>query len=154
MDWTISIVTFILGTIIGYFICRFQINNGENSGAQQAKYQQLEAELAQYKTDVEQHFSGSANLLNQMANDYSKIYQHMVQSQQTLLPDSKPAIAALSAEHKVLAADPDNEIDPLAAAPQNSASDSPLQQPNDYVQGSHGIINRPPKEQAAATKDP
>lgn len=160
MDWTISIVTFIIGSLLGYFICRIQLNGGSGSNEQQAKNEQLQTELNQYKQDVEQHFSGSAELLNKMATDYSKIYQHMAQSQQTLLPDSEPAISPLFIEDK----------EPLATSQEAQDSESPAEvptaqdvaadeeeptathQPNDYVDGSHAIINSPKMEPQAAAK--
>ncbi|NRA82806.1 MAG: YhcB family protein [Gammaproteobacteria bacterium] len=139
MDWTISIVTFIIGALLGYFICKIQSNSDQPSEAQEAKNQQLQTELDQYKQDVEQHFSSSADLLNKMAQDYSKIYQHMAQSQQTLLPDSEPSIAPLFLEEtKDKSEQPSFSQRPITEEPT-----PPTAQPNDYVQGSHGIINQP-----------
>ena len=139
MDWTISIVTFIIGALLGYFICKIQSNSGQPSEAQEAKNQQLQTELDQYKQDVEQHFSSSADLLNKMAQDYSKIYQHMAQSQQTLLPDSEPSIAPLFLEETK------EKLEHESIVQNELAEEEPPQaaQPNDYVQGSHGIINQP-----------
>lgn len=153
MDWTISIVTFIIGAIIGYFISRIQASGDNSADAQQAKNQQLQAELEQYKQDVEQHFSSSADLLNQLATDYSKIYQHMSQSQQALLPDSEPSIAALSLEDKAAVSDSPEQSEPEPALEASFDDNSQSQQPNDYVQGTHGIISQtqsdlPPEKSA------
>jgi uncharacterized membrane-anchored protein YhcB (DUF1043 family) len=156
MDWTISIVTFIIGSLLGYFICRIQLNGGSGSNEQQAKNEQLQTELNQYKQDVEQHFAGSAELLNKMATDYSKIYQHMAQSQQTLLPDSEPAISPLFIEDKESSVTTQGVNESESPADETTAAkeDEPTanHQPNDYVDGSHGIINSPKMEPQAAVK--
>jgi len=204
MDWTtdnitFAVITFIIGTLLGYFICRMQLNG--DSKAQQ-KQQELESELKQYKQDVEQHFAGSAELLNKMAADYSKIYQHMAQSQQSLLPDSEPAISPLFIESSAQAQSPEQAQQPqdIDITPAESADTSidkeeqdqaleqstapteeadvteqpiatdepaeptikeeevepqeadPVNQPNDYVAGSHGIINKQQEEKAATIK--
>jgi len=188
MDWTTNIITFIVGSLLGYVICRMQLNGGESK----EKQQQLESELNQYKEDVEQHFAGSADLLNKMAADYSKIYQHMAQSQQKLLPDSEPAISPLFIENNEqppeveLAAQsivsgftpdttelgsepelaPEQSVESMTAeqtpADQPSEPEQPMvtaptesipaNQPNDYVAGSHGIINETSSPQPATVK--
>ena len=184
MDWTTNIITFIVGSLLGYVICRMQKNGGESK----EKQQQLESELNQYKEDVEQHFAGSADLLNKMAADYSKIYQHMAQSQQKLLPDSEPAISPLFIDNNEqppeveLAAQsvapdfapattelgseselaPEQSVESMTPAEQPSEPEQPkvtaptepimANQPNDYVAGSHGIINQTSNEQTATVK--
>ena len=84
-----------------------------------------------------------------MATDYSKIYQHMAQSQQSLLPDSEPAIAPLFIEDNPAneqEIDINEQIDSATVATNTSAEEpkpEPAldQQPRDYVKGSSGIIN-------------
>ncbi|NRA70084.1 MAG: YhcB family protein [Gammaproteobacteria bacterium] len=170
MDWTIiSIIVFFVGTLLGYFVCYFQMKNKGPSKIQAAENQQLQDELKQYKQDVEQHFSSSADLLNKMATDYSKIYQHMAASQQTLLPDSEPTIAPLfienqeTAEHEInineqkespavesttAPLEPEQVPEPKPEpAAEKEQEPTPEQQPSDYVKGASGIINPPDKSQ-------
>ena len=137
MDWTISIIFLAIGAVIGFVISQMKTKNQADNQALEAKLHQAQTELAQYRQDVADHFANSASLMKQMASDYSKIYQHMQQSQEMLLPDAEQQhanfqddIAAESLE---------------APLPEETPKRRESDQPNDYVLGSHGIINQAEK---------
>ncbi len=142
MDLTISILLIVLAAVIGFIIGRVTSNKSTDNNAEKAKTQQLEAELNQYKQDVEQHFASSAELLGNMAKEYQNVYQHMAQAQQSLLPDSEVSIKIPFKETKdtnlVQDAIADVELEAQEAA--NDVHESATAQPNDYVQGTHNII--------------
>lgn len=142
MDLTISILLIVLAAVIGFIIGRVTSNKSTDNNAEKAKTQQLEAELNQYKQDVEQHFASSAELLGNMAKEYQNVYQHMAQAQQSLLPDSEVSIKIPFKETKetnlVQDAIADVELEAQEAA--NDEHESSTAQPNDYVQGTHNII--------------
>lgn len=154
MDWTINILFLAIGGFAGFIIAKLIGSGSTGDSAAVAKTQQLEAELKQYKQDVEQHFADSANLLGNMAQEYSKVYKHMAQAQQSLLPDSDISIKIPFIEPKEpsLVKEALEEVEVEAAA--NDAK-SGSAQPNDYVSGSHGIINpEEPKEKSDDNKRP
>ncbi len=142
MDITIAILLVAVGIVIGFITAKLTAKTTDVNQQEVAKSEQLEAELTQYKQDVEQHFSSSAELLNSMAQEYSKVYQHMAQAQQNLLPDSELLIKIPFKDVKepslVQEAIEEVELQALAA---NDALKAANEQPNDYVAGSHGIIN-------------
>mgnify|MGYP000206318372 CR=1 FL=1 len=152
MDWTIYILFLVIGAVIGFAIAKLMAPSDKSDSAAIAKNQQLEAELQQYKQDVEQHFSDSADLLGNMAQEYSKVYSHMAQAQQSLLPDSDLTIKIPFVEEKEpsLVKEAIEEVEIEAAANDAKAESA---QPNDYVTGSHGIIN-PEKEAETQDKKP
>jgi len=141
MDWTISILFLAIGCVVGFVVAKLLGTKATSDGAAEAKSQRLEAELAQYKDDVELHFADSANLLGNMAQEYSKVYKHMVQAQRALLPDSDLTIKIPFVEPKEpsLVKEALEEVEIEVAA--NEAMHEKSAQPNDYVSGSHGIIN-------------
>jgi hypothetical protein len=142
MDLTINILLIVLAAVIGFIIGRVTSDKSTDNNAEKAKTKQLEAELNQYKQDVEQHFASSAELLGNMAKEYRNVYQHMTQAQQSLLPDSEISIKIPFKETKetnlVQDAIADVELEAQEAA--NDEHESSKAQPNDYVQGTHNII--------------
>ncbi|MDP2560689.1 YhcB family protein [Psychrobium sp. 1_MG-2023] len=132
-----------LGGISGFVIAKITTSSSTDSSLE-AKNQQLEAELSQYKQDVEQHFAASADLLGNMAQEYSKVYQHMAQAQQSLLPDSELTIKIPfnDAKETSVVQDAIEEVElEVQAKTESSQVNNESEQPNDYVDGSHGIIN-------------
>ncbi|WP_435275889.1 YhcB family protein [Psychrobium sp. nBUS_13] len=145
MDLTINILLIVLAAVIGFIIGRVTSDKSTDNNAEKAKTQQLEAELNQYKQDVEQHFASSAELLGNMAKEYRNVYQHMTQAQQSLLPDSEVSIKIPFKETKEtnLVQDAIADVELEAQEAQEAANDeheSSTAQPNDYVQGTHNII--------------
>lgn len=146
MELTINIILIVIAAIIGFIIGKITSNKSSDSSAEKAKTAQLEAELNQYKQDVEQHFSQSAKLLGNMAQEYRNVYQHMAQAQQSLLPESDVNIKIPFKDTKetnlVQDAIADVELEAHEAA--NDTEEPMASQPNDYVHGTHNIIT--PKE--------
>jgi len=146
MDLTISILLVVIAAIVGFVIGKVTSNKAVDSQAEKAKIQQLEAQLEQYKQDVEQHFTISADLLGNMAKEYSNIYKHMSQAQQSLLPDSDLTIKIPFKEPKdgSLVKEAITEVELEAQEAANDFQPLESSQPNDYVQGSHNIISPKP----------
>ena len=144
MNLTLGILLLVVGAALGFMVAKMTAKKSATDEQTLAKNEQLEAEIAQYKRDVEQHFASSADLLNNMAQEYSKVYQHMAQAQQSLLPDSELTITIPFKDNKESAliseVIEDVEIQALAA---NDTQETMTEQPNDYVLGSHGIITPP-----------
>ena len=144
MDLTISILLIVIAAIVGFGIGKVTSKKSTDDSTQKAKTQQLEAQLDQYKQDVEDHFATSADLLGSMAQEYNNVYKHMVQAQQTLLPDSDLMIKIPFKEHRegslVKEAITEVELEAQEAANDTEGSS----QPNDYVQGTHNIITPKP----------
>lgn len=147
MDWTISIACLVIGAIAGFIISQITSSNQNDGGIAEAKLQQAQSELEQYRQEVADHFANTATLMKQMASDYNKIHQHMCQSQEMLLPDADLQHASFTPELLDAKETVDELVDTEQPEAAGKASSVP---PNDYVRGSHGIIN-PAKEEKAAT---
>jgi len=137
MDLTISILLIFSAAIISFFIGRKMEKKLHNDSSEKAKTEQLQAQFDQYKKDVELHFSASADLLGNMAQEYNNVYKHMTQAQQSLLPDSEVTISIPFKEQKE--ASLIKKVITDVETQDTSNVDS--FQPNDYVQGTHNIIS-------------
>ncbi|GAA5194395.1 YhcB family protein [Ferrimonas gelatinilytica] len=128
MSWIPSLFFFLLGLAIGYLIrWRFR-----SSGGDQAK---LQRELAQARFDLEQqrqevadYFEQSREVMAQLSGSLDKANRYWNDSAQSLLGD--------------------HQLPPLPSAPLTQEHNGGVVEslpPNDYVQGSHGIITKPIK---------
>ena len=84
----IFLVIFLAGGIIGFVICRITLGR-KKAGAQQQELDQTKAELEHYKSQVNDHFTSSAELMGQVASSYQALYSHMAGQSQTLLSDTE-----------------------------------------------------------------
>jgi uncharacterized membrane-anchored protein YhcB (DUF1043 family) len=80
------IAIFLVGGIIGFVICRVTLGK-KKEAAQQQELDQTKAELEDYKSQVNNHFNSSAELMGQVASSYQALYSHMAGQSQTLLSD-------------------------------------------------------------------
>ncbi|MDO4698384.1 MAG: DUF1043 family protein [Pasteurellaceae bacterium] len=85
--WLAIVAALVVGFIVGYVTLRV-------TNANVQKQQQLANELKvanekidQQKEQLEEHFHQSAQLLATLAEDYKKLYTHLAQGSQTLLPE-------------------------------------------------------------------
>jgi len=131
----------VIAALLGFFIGKQVSSRANTDNAQKAQTEQLQAQFDQYKQDVEQHFSASADLLGNMAQEYNNVYKHMAQAQQSLLPDSDVTISIPFKEHKEssLVKEAIVEIEEQHLA--NDVNNMDSVQPNDYVQGTNNIIH-------------
>ena len=95
---------------------------------QQALQYELEknkAELEEYREELVSHFARSAELLDNMADDYRQIYQHMAKSSSNLLPGMSPE---------------NNPFRNRLAESEAGNDQAPVQMPRDYSEGASGLL--------------
>ena len=74
--WLISIVSLLIGAVIGFLMGR----SGNTSNRQAELAEQLEnanKELESYKEEVSQHFEKTASLVNNLTNSYKDVHEHL-----------------------------------------------------------------------------
>ncbi len=101
--WLILASMLAVGILFGFFIGR---SKGDTSAP---KVQELEQSIAQanqemqeYRGQVTGHFEKTANLFNQLTNDYREVYEHLANSSEQLCGDQVAKIKGLTADTKVL----------------------------------------------------
>jgi len=81
----------LLGGVIGYVIAA---DRGGRSAADDERIEALEQEVTEYKQGVTTHFQETADLLQQMTEQYRSLYAHMAQGAVSLCdaPEDHPRL--------------------------------------------------------------
>ena len=86
--WVIAIAALIVGALLGFLFGR----NGSNGSREVRLAEELDRtqlELAKYRDDVNEHFSVTADLVNDLTNQYQRVHQHLASSAAVLCRDEK-----------------------------------------------------------------
>ena len=86
--WQISIFALIVGAMIGALAYRLLAPSVKQTGKIKTELDETREELNSYKASVNQHFSKTSELVNDLTQNYVKVYQHLAEGAQTL-GDSK-----------------------------------------------------------------
>lgn len=86
---TVGIATLIIGAIVGAIIA-------QRTGASQRTQREMEAQLTElqqqaqtYQKEVSEHFSETADLLNQLTTSYRDVHNHLAKGAQALAVDGR-----------------------------------------------------------------
>lgn len=82
--WQIGFIALIAGGLIGALAYRFFAPSQKQAEEVKAELEDARAELNNYKADVSQHFDRTAELVNDLAQNYVNVYQHLADGAQTL----------------------------------------------------------------------
>ncbi len=96
--WQISIISLVAGTMIGALAYRLFAPSVQKAGKIKTELDVAREELNSYKTNVNQHFNKTSELVNDLTQNYVKVYQHLAEGAQTL-GDNK-AFANLLEQHQ------------------------------------------------------
>ncbi|PLK58413.1 cytochrome D ubiquinol oxidase subunit III [Candidatus Palibaumannia cicadellinicola] len=89
MTWKSMLIGFLVGIIIGAVVMRFGNRKLRQQQMLQNELEKSKAELDKCRKELNSHFARSAELLDNMANSYRQLYQHMVKSSNRLLPTQR-----------------------------------------------------------------
>ncbi|AAP96293.1 hypothetical protein A6046_07055 [[Haemophilus] ducreyi] len=124
-QWTTEIwfsisIAFLIGTLCGVLVMRFFKGNIQQQIQLKSELASAEAKIEEQKQQLERHFEQSANLLENLAEDYKKLYTHFAQNSEQLLPES-------------------NQVEFFKRL-KNHANGDEDNQPRDYSDGSSGLL--------------
>lgn len=103
MGWLLYIVILLVGGLIGFAVAKSR-NSDTRVRELEEHLKSLQAKYDHYQEAVTQHFSTTAQLVNNLTSSYREAHEHLVRGAQTLAADSKrhgasnPAHAFLSLE--------------------------------------------------------
>ena len=86
--WQISIISLVAGAMIGALAYRLLAPSVKQAGKIKSELDVSREELDNYKASVNQHFNETSELVNDLTQNYVKVYQHLAEGAQTL-GDSK-----------------------------------------------------------------
>ena len=114
--WQIGIIALIAGAMIGALAYRLLAPSVKQADKTKSELDTAREELSSYKASVDNHFDKTAELVNDLTQNYVKVYRHLAEGAQTL-GDSKTLTNLLQQhEGKVLASadDETNARDTIA----------------------------------------
>lgn len=126
MTWEYALIGLVVGVIIGAVGMRFGNRKLRQQQTLQHELESSKAELEEYREELTGHFARSAELLDNMADDYRQLYQHMAKSSNSLLPnrpgDDNPF------RHRLTGVEAENDQIPVEM------------QPRDYSDSATGLL--------------
>ncbi|KLN67100.1 MULTISPECIES: Z-ring associated protein ZapG [Vibrio] len=139
MPWIYALVGLLIGTVLGIAISRLTTPGYKKQKSVQKDLDNAKFELEQQKQDLADHFAQTAEMLDSVGKEYTKLYQHMAKTSSELLPNipeqDNPFVK------KVVQQSDDNTLD-------NGELDIQLlnEAPKDYASGSTGLLKEQKKE--------
>lgn len=84
MLWLTGIGFLIVGVAIGYFLAGRSNSNPSKIGELEQQLQEMQRSNSSYRDEVSEHFSTTAELVQQMTDSYKDVYQHLAAGAQDL----------------------------------------------------------------------
>ncbi|MDV6252545.1 Z-ring associated protein ZapG [Vibrio sp. EA2] len=134
MPWIHAIVGLLVGTIVGVVISRLTTPEYKKQKSVQKELESAKFELEQQRQELVDHFAQTAEMLDTLGKDYTKLYQHLAKTSSELLPNLP---------------EQDNPFDKKTAmASEQIKEDQPdmSEQPKDYANGATGLLKDQEKE--------
>ena len=134
MPWIYAIVGLLVGTIIGVVISRLSTPEYKKQKSVQKELEAAKFELEQQRQELVDHFAQTAEMLDTLGKDYTKLYQHMAKTSAELLPNLP---------------EQDNPFDKKTAMSAESIDEDQSdisEQPKDYAKGATGLLKEQVKE--------
>lgn len=119
----IAFLSLIAGLVAGAWLINKMSPSQQNRKTLEKHIQKLQRQQQDYQEEVNQHFSKTADLLNQMTESYRDVHNHLAQSAAELTSHGISPLQSLPEDRPVLQGEPHRV---------------PAQQPLDYVPRSPG----------------
>lgn len=138
MPWMYAVGGLLIGLILGVAISRLTTPEYKKQKNVQKELDTAKFALEQQRQELADHFAKTAEMLDTLGKDYTKLYQHMEKTSAELIPNLP---------------EQDNPFVKTAAAHSDKPSDkaeakaSTLdEQPKDYANGATGLFSDEKKE--------
>jgi uncharacterized membrane-anchored protein YhcB (DUF1043 family) len=82
--WLFGSIALVAGVLLGILGNRLLSPSSDDIDKLQVELVQAREEMALYKTNVNTHFSKTSDLVNELTQDYVKVYRHLAEGAQTL----------------------------------------------------------------------
>lgn len=82
--WQISFIALVAGALIGALAYRLFAPSLKQAGKIKTELGEAREELSNFKASVNQHFNKTSELVNDLTQNYVKVYQHLAAGAQTL----------------------------------------------------------------------
>ena len=80
----VGVIALVCGVLIGMLISRISSPSSGDVEQLKAELERERSETARYKASVDEHFNKTSELVNDLTQDYVKVYRHLAEGAQTL----------------------------------------------------------------------
>jgi hypothetical protein len=127
--WFFALIALFIGIGIGIFIHSSKYSDDNQTHKLKSEIQSLEQEFEQYKISVSDHFSTTSTLVNELTENYVKVYQHLSEGSQSLADaDQTPLSLGLNSEPPLASV-----INRIEASSDKRQQDDDMEVPRDYA---------------------
>lgn len=137
MPWIYAVVGLLVGTILGVLISRLTTPGYKKQKSMQKDLEGAKFELEQQKQDLTDHFAQTAEMLDSLGKEYTKLYQHMAKTSSEILPN-------IPEQDNPFTKKVTQQADADTAQEQTTTSTD--QAPKDYASGATGLLKEEQKE--------
>ncbi len=138
MPWIYAVLGLVIGAILGVVISRLTTPNYKKQKSTQKELDSTKFQLEQQRQELADHFAQTAELLDTLGKDYTKLYQHMVKTSGELLPEQPEQDNPFSKKIAEYTVPSEEKSEPL---------DEVLDEaPKDYASGSTGLLKEQEKQ--------
>lgn len=134
MPWIYAIVGLFVGCIVGVIISRITTPQYKNQKSLQKELDSTKYALEQQRQELMDHFAQTADMLDTIGKDYTKLYQHLAKSSSDLMPNipeqDNPFVKTIEKNNRLEHHDPSHEDDVIDEEAQ----------PKDYANGATGLF--------------
>ncbi|WP_300175435.1 Z-ring associated protein ZapG [uncultured Aliivibrio sp.] len=147
MAWTYALIGLTVGVIAGFLISRVTVPGIKQQKSLKQDLEKSKYELEQYRQELVDHFATSATMLEALAKDFNKMYDHMASTSKELMPNLPEQDNPFS-----------NRLDEMTLSPELNKKTAHVKneinkQPKDYANGATGLLNDEPEIDISAIKE-
>ncbi len=138
MPWIYAIIGLLVGCVVGVVVSRITTPQNKNQKTLQKELDSTKFALEQQRQELADHFAQTAEMLDTIGKDYTKLYQHLAKTSQELIPNlpeqDNPFVKTAAKHNK-------SSVTPIAHNHDISEPDSEDEhQPKDYANGATGLL--------------
>ncbi|EGU29967.1 cytochrome d ubiquinol oxidase subunit III [Vibrio sp. N418] len=137
MPWIYALVGLLAGTALGFIISRFTTPGYKKQKNLHKDLETAKFQLEQQKQELSDHFAQSAEMLDSLGKEYTRLYQHMAKTSSELLPNMPEQDNPFA--QKVASQNSNNHSETKTA-------DSSDEAPKDYASGATGLLREQKKD--------
>jgi uncharacterized protein len=105
-QWALPVLLAVAGLAIGFSIGRLKNDGVKRSIQLDQELHETRAELERYRNRVIEHFTTTADLVNQLTADYRAVYEHLANGAQQLAGSQVPRLEAIASSRERLVEPP------------------------------------------------
>ncbi len=127
MVWVIGFICLVVGAAAGYFLAGRVSASPTRIAELETQLQELQRSHSRYRDEVSEHFSTTADLVQQMTDSYRDVYQHLASGAQDLCSGEVARRMLPASSDALLGRVPDDEDTPVHAPRDYAPKQSPGQ---------------------------